>query len=143
MASMKPSPFRFHGWLGKRLTASFGWNYDFDTARFAPTEPIPDWLCPLRKRAAQFACLEPNDLVQALLIRYDPGAGIGWRRDRPVFERMVLAPGNPPAKHAAATVPMPTWPATLTAEHHRITQHAPEYGIHQRIADEAWVFLSP
>ena len=35
------SPFRFHGWLGKRLTASFGWNYDFDTARFAPTEPIP------------------------------------------------------------------------------------------------------
>ena len=34
------SPFQFHGWLGKRLTASFGWNYDFDTARFAPTEPI-------------------------------------------------------------------------------------------------------
>jgi hypothetical protein len=111
--------------------------------RFASTEPISDWLCPLRKRAAQFACLEPNELVQALLIRYDPGAGIGWHRDRPVFERMVLAPGNPPAKHAAATVPMPTWPATLTAEHHRITQHAPEYGIHQRIADEAWVFLSP
>jgi hypothetical protein len=22
------SPFRFHGWLGKRMTASFGWNYD-------------------------------------------------------------------------------------------------------------------
>jgi len=46
------SPFRFHGWLGKRLTASFGWNYDFDTARFAPTEPIPAWLLPLRGKAA-------------------------------------------------------------------------------------------
>ena len=28
----KLSPFRFHGWLGKRMTASFGWNYDFETA---------------------------------------------------------------------------------------------------------------
>ena len=34
------SPFRFQGWFGKRLTASFGWHYDFDAARFAPTEPI-------------------------------------------------------------------------------------------------------
>lgn len=29
------------------------------------------------------------DLVQALLIRYDPGAGIGWHRDRPVFGHVV------------------------------------------------------
>jgi DNA oxidative demethylase len=83
------SPFRFHGWLGKRLTAAFGWNYDFETARFAPTEPIPDWLFPLRERAARFAHLKPDDLVQALLIRYDPGAGIGWHRDRPVFEHVA------------------------------------------------------
>jgi DNA oxidative demethylase len=83
------SPFRFHGWFGKRLTASFGWNYDFDTARFAPTEPIPAWLLPLRAKAARFARLAPEDLVQALLIRYDIGAGIGWHCDRPVFEHVV------------------------------------------------------
>jgi alkylated DNA repair protein (DNA oxidative demethylase) len=83
------SPFRFHGWFGKRLTASFGWNYDFDTARFAPTEPIPAWLLPLRARAAQFAGLEADELVQALLIRYDVGAGIGWHRDRLVLEHVV------------------------------------------------------
>ena len=29
------------------------------------------------------------ELVQALLIRYDPGAGIGWHRDRPVFEHVL------------------------------------------------------
>jgi alkylated DNA repair protein (DNA oxidative demethylase) len=79
------SPFRFHGWLGKRLTASYGWRYDFDDASFAPAEAIPDWLLPLRAKAARFASLEPGELVQALLIRYDPGAGIGWHRDRPVF----------------------------------------------------------
>ena len=26
------SPFRYQGWVGKRLTASFGWHYDFDKA---------------------------------------------------------------------------------------------------------------
>jgi alkylated DNA repair protein (DNA oxidative demethylase) len=83
------SAFRFHGWLGKRLTAAYGWRYDFDSASFGPTDPIPDWLLPLREQAAQFARLKPNDLVQAMLIRYDRGAGIGWHRDRPVFEHVV------------------------------------------------------
>ena len=83
------SPFRFHGWLGKRLTATYGWSYDFDDARFAPAEAIPDWLLPLREKAARFAGLQPDELVQALLIRYDPGAGIGWHRDRPVFEHVL------------------------------------------------------
>jgi alkylated DNA repair protein (DNA oxidative demethylase) len=83
------SPFQFHGWLGKRLTASFGWRYDFDHASVEPAEPIPDWLLPLRERAARFAALDAEALVQALLIRYDPGAGIGWHRDRPVFEHVL------------------------------------------------------
>lgn len=83
------APFRFQGWIGKRLTASFGWTYDFDKASFTPAAPIPEWLAPLRARAAAFAGLVPEDLVQTLLIRYDPGAGIGWHRDRPVFEHVV------------------------------------------------------
>lgn len=83
------SPFRFQGWIGKRLTASFGWSYDFDKAHFAQTVPIPEWLRPLRVRAAAFAGLASDDLVQVLLTRYDPRAGIGWHRDRPVFEHVV------------------------------------------------------
>ena len=82
-------PFRFQGWLGKRCTASFGWRYDFDDRSFALTTPIPDWLLPVREQAAAFAGLRAHDLVQALLTRYDPGAGIGWHRDRPVFEHVV------------------------------------------------------
>lgn len=83
------SPFKFQQWTGKRLTRSFGWSYDFETGRFAPTDPIPDWLDPVRERAARFVGLDPADLVQALLIRYDPGAGIGWHKDRPVFEHVI------------------------------------------------------
>ena len=83
------SPFRFHGWTGKRLTRTFGWRYDFDDRSFAPSEPIPDWLLPLRSKAGAFAHVEPQDFVHVLLVRYDPGAGIGWHRDRPVFEDVV------------------------------------------------------
>jgi alkylated DNA repair dioxygenase AlkB len=83
------TPFRFQGWLGKRLTTSFGWSYDFDKRRLSETEPIPGFLLPVRARAAAFAGLEPEALGHALLIRYDPGAGIGWHRDRPQFEHVV------------------------------------------------------
>lgn len=83
------SPFRFQGWLGKRMTASFGWQYDFDTAAFAPTAPMPSFLEDIRERAAAFARVAGDEFVQALLIRYGPGAGIGWHRDRPVFEHVV------------------------------------------------------
>ena len=83
------SPFRFHGWLGNRKTKSFGWRSDFDDASFAPTDPIPGWLQSLRETAATFAGLAPDDFVHVLLARYDPGAGIGWHRDRDVFDRIV------------------------------------------------------
>ena len=83
------TPFQFRGFEGKRLTHSFGWRYDFQDQSFRETEPIPDWLLPLRDRAADFARLAPDDLIHALLIRYDPGAGIGWHKDRPVFEHVV------------------------------------------------------
>jgi len=82
-------PFRFQQWTGKRLTRSFGWHYDFEGGRLASADPIPDFLLPVRDRAASFAGLAPGELVQALVIRYDPGAGIGWHRDRPVFEHVV------------------------------------------------------
>jgi alkylated DNA repair protein (DNA oxidative demethylase) len=83
------TPFRFQQWEGKRLTRSFGWRYDFTAASLSEADAIPDWLLPLREKAAAFAGLAAGDLVQALVIRYDPGAGIGWHRDRPVFEHVV------------------------------------------------------
>jgi alkylated DNA repair dioxygenase AlkB len=83
------APFRFHGWLGNRKTQSFGWRYDFDDASFNPAEPVPDWLHALRARAASFAGVQPDDFVHVLIARYDPGAGIGWHRDRDVFDRVV------------------------------------------------------
>jgi alkylated DNA repair dioxygenase AlkB len=78
-------PFRFHQWEGKRLTAYFGLGYDFSRGAVLDAAPFPDWLRALADGAAERAELDPAALVQGLVIRYDPGAGIGWHRDRPQF----------------------------------------------------------
>jgi DNA oxidative demethylase len=83
------SPFRFHDWTGKRLTIAYGWSYDFGARKLRRGDPLPDWLLPFRDRAARFAGVAADDLRQALLLRYDPGAGIGWHKDRPAFEHVV------------------------------------------------------
>lgn len=82
--------FEFHGFLGKRRVVSFGWNYQFSGAgRLRKADDIPDFLLPLRARAAALANLKPEDLQHVLVIEYGPGAGIGWHRDRPVFGEVV------------------------------------------------------
>lgn len=89
IAALPLRPFEFQGVTGKRRVTSFGWRYDFNTAAFERTEPMPDWLEPARVAAAGFATLEPEALEQALVTEYAPGAGIGWHRDRPVFDQVV------------------------------------------------------
>jgi DNA oxidative demethylase len=89
LETLEFAPFQFHGWEGRRETVSFGWRYDFGSARVEHAPALPDFLAPLRARAAQFAALAPGELEQALVIRYGAGAGIGWHRDRPVFDRVV------------------------------------------------------
>jgi alkylated DNA repair dioxygenase AlkB len=83
------APFQFGEWQGKRLTTSYGSAYDFTRARVAEAPPIPDWLLGLRDKLAPLVGRRPDDFVQALLIRYDPGAGIGWHRDRPQYGEVI------------------------------------------------------
>ncbi|MWV27251.1 alpha-ketoglutarate-dependent dioxygenase AlkB [Aurantiacibacter rhizosphaerae] len=89
-------PFRFGQWTGKRLTAYYGSAYDFQRGRTAPAPPLPTWLLELRHKLAPQFGLEAEALQQALLIRYDPGAGIGWHRDRPQYAEVLgLSLGAP------------------------------------------------
>jgi alkylated DNA repair dioxygenase AlkB len=82
-------PFEFHGFLGKRRIVSLGWRYDFNGGGLQKTDDIPDFLHPVRKKAASFAGLDPADLQQVLLTEYRPGAAIGWHKDRSVFGDVV------------------------------------------------------
>jgi alkylated DNA repair dioxygenase AlkB len=82
-------PFEFGQWRGKRMTAHYGRAYDFTRGRLDEAPPLPDWLVALRGQLAPLAGLEPEALHAALLIRYDPGAGIGWHRDRPQYGEVL------------------------------------------------------
>jgi alkylated DNA repair dioxygenase AlkB len=82
--------FEFHGYLGKRRVVSFGWRYEYSgRGALREAEDIPGFLLDLRSRAASFAHLEPEELQQVLVTEYRQGAGIGWHRDKPVFEKVV------------------------------------------------------
>jgi alkylated DNA repair dioxygenase AlkB len=81
--------FEFHGYQGKRRVVSFGFRYDFNDAKLRPAEDIPAFLLPLRELAAALAGIPAAAPVQALVSEYAPGAGIGWHRDRPVFDKVI------------------------------------------------------
>ena len=92
LARVRELPFRefeFHGYTGKRRTVSFGWHYDFTGHQLRKADPIPDFLLPLRETAAAFAGLRPDEFQHVLVIEYAPGAGIGWHRDKSVFDEVV------------------------------------------------------
>ena len=92
ISHLRALPFRdfeFHGYTGKRRVVSFGWKYDFFSAKLRQADAIPEYLLPLRSRAASFANMEPEAFPHALVTEYGPGAGIGWHRDKAVFGEVV------------------------------------------------------
>ena len=82
-------PFQFGQWRGKRLTGNFGSAYDYQRGRVVPAPEYPAWLAELRDKLAPMFGSDPDPYVQALAIRYDPGAGIGWHRDRPHYGSVI------------------------------------------------------
>ncbi len=89
LAELPFKEFDFHGYLGRRRVVSFGWRYDYSGGGLQRAEPMPEFLQPIRARAAEFAGLAPSDLEHALATEYRPGAPIGWHRDRSVFGDVI------------------------------------------------------
>jgi alkylated DNA repair dioxygenase AlkB len=82
-------PIVMHGQAARRTALHFGLGYDYGTRTPRPGEPMPDWLLPVRARAAELAGHEPDELVEALVQRYPPRSTIGWHRDAPAFEHVI------------------------------------------------------
>jgi alkylated DNA repair dioxygenase AlkB len=92
LGRLRRSPLKeleFHGFTARRRTLSFGHHYDFARERLGAADEIPDWLLPLRERAAAFAALDPERLVHALILEYSAGSAIGWHRDKAVFGDVI------------------------------------------------------
>ena len=80
---------RMRGQVARRTARHYGVGYDYEERAPRPGEPLPEWLEPLRRRAGELAGVPAEDLVEALLQRYPPGATIGRHRDAPAFGRVV------------------------------------------------------
>jgi DNA oxidative demethylase len=90
IAALEFHEIRMHGVVAKRSARHFGVDYDYERrAAVATAEPIPDWIEPVRARAAAFAGVAPASLVEVLVQRYPEGAQIGWHRDAPAFGTVV------------------------------------------------------
>jgi alkylated DNA repair dioxygenase AlkB len=92
LARIRELPFRefeFHGYTGKRRVVSFGWQYDFSARELNKANDMPAFLRELRVPAARFAGLDPEALQHVLVTEYSAGAGIGWHRDKNVFNEIV------------------------------------------------------
>jgi DNA oxidative demethylase len=81
---------RMCGQTARRTARHFGFDYDYERyGRLVPGDPLPDWLVSLRESCALLADRGPDELAQALVQRYPPGATIGWHRDAPMFGTVV------------------------------------------------------
>ena len=96
---IRPLPlkdFEFQGYLGKRRVVSFGWKYDFNERQLQKADDMPPFLLPLRRRAAEFAAFPPDAFQHVLVTEYGEGAGIGWHKDKAVFDEVVgISLGSP------------------------------------------------
>jgi alkylated DNA repair dioxygenase AlkB len=82
------APFQFGAFEGKRRVGSFGCRYDYTHQRLEAAEDLPEWLKPLMVRIEAEEKLAPRTIRQVLCTEYEAGAGIGWHRDKPHFDKV-------------------------------------------------------
>jgi len=89
LESLRFDPIVMHGQEARRTARHFGLDYAYEARTPQPGEAVPDWILPVRARAAELAGLDTEQLVEILVQRYPPGATIGWHRDAPAFGTVV------------------------------------------------------
>lgn len=76
-----------------RAERTYGWFYhyaeDYADHGVSLTDPLPPAFETVRERAAALAGVEPADLIQCLLLRYDPGSIIQPHCDMPAWGNVI------------------------------------------------------
>jgi alkylated DNA repair protein (DNA oxidative demethylase) len=90
ISTLSFAPVLFRGYTASRRAIHFGVGYDFDHRALSDAAGIPDFLLPIRERAAALVHLDPSTFSEALIMEYPPGSVIGWHRDAPKFGPIVL-----------------------------------------------------
>lgn len=78
-----------HGVVARRQVVHFGYDYEFNKRTLSPTRPIPQELQFLVRRSAKALRVMSGEIAEVLVTHYPAGAGIGWHRDAPMFEKLL------------------------------------------------------
>lgn len=97
LATFAELPFRealFQQYTARRRVVRYGEgdypaSYGAAAEERNPGRPFPEFLVPLRRRAAKWRGQPEASFVHALVTEYRPGTPIGWHSDAPHFERVV------------------------------------------------------
>jgi DNA oxidative demethylase len=89
LRGLRFDPIVMHGVAARRTARHFGLGYDYAAREPREGEAMPEWLLPLRVRAAELARIPAGDIVEALVQHYPVGSTIGWHRDAPAFDLVV------------------------------------------------------
>ena len=76
-------------YTARRRTVSYGGKFDYTKNVLNPTDPIPEFLFPLREKIASWVGIPAHEFVHGLVSEYRPGTPLGWHRDVPDFEAIV------------------------------------------------------
>jgi alkylated DNA repair dioxygenase AlkB len=77
--------FVFQGFEAKRKSASFGFDYHFDSRKLMQGAPIPAGFQPLINKVRTYLSLD-REIGELLVLQYPEGAVINWHRDAPPFD---------------------------------------------------------
>jgi alkylated DNA repair dioxygenase AlkB len=80
--------FVFQGFEAKRKSASFGFDYHFDSRKLKQGAPIPAGFHPLVNKVRTYLSLD-TEIGELLVLQYPEGAVINWHRDAPPFDVII------------------------------------------------------
>ena len=78
--------FQFGQYQGKRRVLSFGRSYDFSRQLLEAAPPFPSWIAHVISRIESQPRVQETRIAQVLITEYQPGAAIGWHRDKKQFD---------------------------------------------------------
>jgi alkylated DNA repair dioxygenase AlkB len=86
ITTLEFGPYDFRGYTAKRRVIAYGGGYGSGPQRMAIADTtMPEFLLPIRERAARVAGLRAEQIIQGMVTEYPVGAPIGWHRDAPQF----------------------------------------------------------
>ena len=89
IATLEFQAFNFHGYIAKRRIVEYGFEYDFTSRQAETARPLPAFLDPFRVRAAAWAGIHGDEIIESVITEYSPGSPMGWHRDVPQFEIII------------------------------------------------------